>query len=285
MIFKFLGKTYNLSLWHRLLPIGIQPVVRQLAGYPGDYYEHTGGHSLEGKVALVTGGYRGIGLAIAHALHREGAKVVVTGRNEQKLAEVCRNIGSPRFTYISCDISVLSQHLDCLNKVKGIYKRDIDILVNNAGVTTDRGYRMHFEDMTDEHFRYVHNINVHGTIQMCRAFASLYQSGSILNIISNTACYPGADAYFTSKWAIYSFTQAFGHECHRQGKDIQVNGICPGPIRTDMTPGNSYIWGVSTANRRVGIPEDIGELAVILLVDSFRGCSGTIVISDGGQIL
>lgn len=285
MKFKFLGKTYNLQLWHRFLPIGLQSIVPQLEGYPGNYYNHTDGHSLEGKVALVTGGYRGIGLAIARSLHREGAKVVITGRNEQKLAEVCQSINSPRFSYISCDISILSLHLDYLNKVKEIYDQDVDVLVNNAGVTTDRSYRMSFEDMTDDHLRYVHSINVYGTIQMCRTFASLYQCGSILNIISNTACYSGADAYFTSKWAVYSFTQAFGRECHQQGKDIQVNAICPGPIRTDMTPGNSYIWGLDTANRRVGIPEDISELAVTLLVDSFRGCSGTIVVSDGGQIL
>jgi NAD(P)-dependent dehydrogenase (short-subunit alcohol dehydrogenase family) len=161
----------------------------------------------------------------------------------------------------------------------------IDILINNAGVVSDGPRRKDFLDMDDEHIKYIHGINVIGTITMCQTFYQLIQGShaKIINIISNTAFLPASNAYRTSKWSLLSYTCAL----KRLRRDnILVNGIAPGPIKTDMMwkKGKS-ILGKNIANVRIGLPEEVAELAVMLAGKRGDLISGQVFLCDGGQVL
>ena len=273
---------HKLLFIHRFIPFGIKSIVPILHNAnDADLYTVQTNGKLQGKVALITGGYRGIGLSIAKTFLREGCKVIITGRNEKKLLEVCSSFHSKNIKSIVWDIANLEICEDNFKEALPVFGR-LDILVNNAGVTTDRLHRLAFEEITDEHLHYVHDINVIGTRVMCLTFFKLFSSGSILNIISNTSTRAALDAYFTSKWAIRSFTVDFSEKC--KGTGFTVNGICPGPIRTDMTPVITMIRA-NISNRRIGLPEEIGEVASQLVYSSMRGVNGRIVECDGGQNL
>lgn len=285
MLFKWYGARYQLLFWRKLIPYGFRPFVSELEWTPKGYAPLMGGSKLEGKVALITGGHKGIGLSIAKTFLREGAKVIITGRDKARLEKVCAGMDSFNISFMEWDISKTSLCRQYFLRANSIYGK-IDILINNAGVTTDDITRKPFEKMTDDHFHYVHDINVIGTRFMCETFADVNGSGEILNVISNTALYASKDAYFLSKRAIYSFTKMFGVECLRQGRTIRVNGICPGPIKTDMTfraGGNMYRGDI--ANHRIGLPEEIAELALMVVYSSLHGMKGKVVTCDGGETL
>lgn len=286
MRFIFLGKTYNLQLWHRLLPIGLQSVVQRLEGYPADYYEHTDGHSLEGKVALVTGGYRGIGLCIAKSLLQQGAKVIITGRNRQQLRQCCERVNINRLQYIVWDISSLSSFLENFERAEQLFSQPVNILINNAGVNKWTSGYVSFEDITFDQLREMHNINLMGTVAMCREFSNRYNDGIIINMLSNRSFAWGAGAYSMSKRALYSFTKTFGEECISIGKNIRVNGICPGPTKTTMIcDENSQVKFGGTLNRRLGLPEEIAAIVVNMIQGAFLGMNGTVIVADGGEQL
>ena len=242
---------------------------------------------MNGEIALVTGGYKGIGLSIADLLLRNGAKVIITGRNENELKTVCDSFSNPNISFMKWDISETGNAAKYFSIADLIYGK-ISILVNNAGVTTKGERRLSFADMDDEHVHYVHGINSLGTRTMCTSFANIYKKGVILNIISNTSMLPAKDAYFTSKWAIRSFTEAFAKDCQNDGKRIVVCGLCPGPVKTDMTFGaNSSLYRSLIPNRRIGLPEEVAELAFrqILSATKYGVGNGQIIICDGGEIL
>jgi NAD(P)-dependent dehydrogenase (short-subunit alcohol dehydrogenase family) len=250
---------------------------------PKEYFSKTG-NSLGGKAALITGGYRGIGLAIVKSFMREGAKVVFTGRNGEKMREACNTLDTPNVSYMEWDIADTKNCAYLMEKAVDIFG-GIDILVNNAGVVSDSSGRKGFLETDDKHVKYVHDINVIGTIAMCQAFCRLVQSGNakIINIISNTAFRPAFDAYTTSKWSLLSYTYALKQVYKNR---ISVNGIAPGPVKTDMSwkRGNSILWD-NSANLRIGLPEEAAELAVMLAGKSGDLISGRVFLCDGGQVL
>lgn len=285
MRFKWKGQCYELSLKKKIIPRSLRPIVHNFYGTPAEM-PLSGGDKLKDKVALVTGGCKGIGLAIAKTFLREGAKVIITGRNEKSLEAVCSKVNSPNLVYMVWDIAQIGLCESNFGKAARIFGQ-IDILVNNAGVTTDGKKRVPFAQMNDNHFEYVNDINTIGTINMCKQFAYNFSEGRvIINIISNTGVRPAQDAYFISKWALYSFTKGFAKECEEKRIDVVVNGICPGPVKTDMSFGEkSTINRLEIPNCRMALPEEIAELTLMTVCSAMSGMNGNIIVCDGGETL
>ena len=88
------------------------------------------------------------------------------------------------------------------------------------------------------------------------------------------------------KWALYSFTKSYGQKCFNEGKNIKVNGLCPGPVKTSMTVSeNSSLLRGDIPNKRIGLPEEIAELALMIVYSSMYGMNGHIIVCDGGETL
>lgn len=281
MRFTYKGHIYKLVLRKHVIPVVIMELIPKLYEAPTDYHLTINGKKLEGKVALITGAHRGIGFHIAMRLLKEGARVIITGRNEKALKEGVMKLNSPNVGYLVWDITDTKEieHFDEAEKLFG----KIDILVNNAGVTSNTKVRYSFEEMNDEHYHYVHDINTLFTRRMCIEYSRRSRKGTILNIISNTGILPALDAYFTSKWALYSFTKAFSDELEGQGGSITINGLCPGPIMSNMTAEETF-YRKEIPNHRIGIPEEIAELAFVQIYSGINGQNGEITVCDGGQI-
>ena len=281
MKFTYKGHIYKILRKKRIIPVGIVELVPKLYDVPVESHLVINGSKLKDKVALVTGAHRGIGFSIAMRLLKEGAKVIITGRNEEALKKTVQQLATPNVAYMVWDIAggKEKEHFDEAESVFG----KIDILVNNAGVTSNTKIRYSFEDMDDAHYHYVHDINTLATRKMCLEFSNRSQTGTILNIISNTGVLPALDAYFTSKWALYSFTKAFADEMANKESSVTINGLCPGPIMSDMTPEESF-YRKEIPNHRIGIPEEIAELAFVQIFSGLNGQNGEITVCDGGQI-
>lgn len=283
MKFHFKGKLYNLAFRKKIIPWSFTRTISSMNNEPSQDRLTIKGSKLEGKVALVTGGSKGIGLAITKRLLQDGAKVIITGRNENQLSKTVRDLNSENIKSIVWDISNVKDNKKYFQMVNEMWGH-VDILINNAGVTSDRKKRLSFEDMDNDHIRFVHNINVIGTTHLCSLFASNTTSGTILNIISNTAVIPARDAYYLSKWALYSYTKAFSEEL--KVNNITINGLCPGPIKTDMTfSEGSNLYRQNIPNHRIGLPEEIAELAYVQINAGLNGQTGEITICDGGESL
>jgi NAD(P)-dependent dehydrogenase (short-subunit alcohol dehydrogenase family) len=229
---------------------------------------------LSGKRALVTGGRRGIGLAIARALHDHGAAVTVTGAREGAETEK----GFPFRRVDLCDhvaIKALSGGFDGL-----------DILVNNAGAIVRGG-----GEYEPEVFSKIIDTNLNGTYRMCQAFLSQLKvsRGCIINIVSVAAFTgsPHAPAYGAAKAGIMHLTRSLAIQWAPDG--IRVNAIAPGATRTDM---NITVQQDEVASRRVedsipmgrwGLPYEIAGAAVYLASSAASYTTGTCISVDGGN--
>jgi NAD(P)-dependent dehydrogenase (short-subunit alcohol dehydrogenase family) len=282
MDIKIKGKHYNVSFIKKFVPCSIRTNIPNFTNTTNIAYQE--GSKFLDKVVLVTGAYRGIGYSIAKAMYREGAKVIITGRNEAKLKEASVRFNKDRFQYLVWDVANTNQVDDMFDKAMSIFG-GIDILVNNAGVNANReGLIVDFEQMKPDDWHFINTINVIGTKLICEKFVHIANHGSsVLNILSNTALRPALESYFMSKWAMYSYTKALSDECKEKG--ITVNGICPGPTKTDMMwkEGKTIVW--NTKNKRLGLPEEIAELSVQVVVGGLKGLTGKIITCDGGETL
>ncbi|HOA39050.1 MAG TPA: SDR family oxidoreductase, partial [Flavihumibacter sp.] len=187
--------------------------------------------STPSRVAIVTGGASGIGLAIATKFSQNGIFTVAIGRDEAKLAKAKEILGS-NGTTIQADVADLASIPALVEKIHANYGR-IDILVNNAGINQKKP----FTEVTDEEFQRVINTNLTAVFVLSREVVKkmLAQGGgSIIHISSMAAYYglPKVIAYSASKTAIEGITRAMATELSAQG--IQVNAIAPGFIVTDM---------------------------------------------------
>ena len=244
---------------------------------------------LKGKVALVTGGSRGIGRSVSYALAHEGAVTVINCKNdnpaaEQLLTEIKSNSGTAYV--LQGDVR---EHKAVDHIIKTILDRfgRIDILVNNAGVTKDS---LLF-DMADADWRMVMDTNIGGGYNCTKAVIRpmmLQNGGRIINISSIIAERPGRgqSAYAASKGAINSFTKAMAVELAAKG--ITVNAIAPGFIMTDMSRQIPERYQNSIRKlipmKRVGDPEEIASLAVFLASDDASYITGEIINVHGGLV-
>ncbi|QIL76645.1 SDR family NAD(P)-dependent oxidoreductase [Hymenobacter sp. HDW8] len=243
--------------------------------------------SLEGKLALVTGGGTGIGLEIARCMTVAGATVIITGRRESVLQEAVAELGESAH-YLTNDVNELAT-LECLvAQIEATYG-PLDILVNNAGINMKKPAL----EVTDEDFNRIIHTNLNAVFALTRACAKRMverQSGVII-MISSMAAYYGIDrvvAYAASKSAVEGMVKVLASEFSKH--NVRVNAIAPGFIETEMsrTAMNSDPDRRDRAMRRTpmgkfGQPSDIGHAAVFMASEAARYITGASLPVDGGN--
>ncbi|MBI1342219.1 MAG: glucose 1-dehydrogenase [Terrimonas sp.] len=239
------------------------------------------------KIAIVTGGGSGIGLAITEKFIREGITTVIIGRDEKNLNRAKEKLGEHCYP-LRGDLSDLASIPELVNTIIKQFGR-IDILVNNAGIN----HKKDFTEVTDEEFQQVINTNLTAVFVMSREVTRhmlLQGSGSIIHISSMAAQYglPKVIAYSASKTAIDGMTRAMAVELSPKG--IRVNAIAPGFIVTAMTdaalnadPERKNKVFSRTPMGYMGTPDDIAEAAFFLAGDSSKYITGVVLPVDGGN--
>ena len=243
---------------------------------------------LDGRVALVTGATRGIGLGIARALAEAGARVVMSSRvPKDEVIEELKAAGLA-VDYLQADMEDAAAPARLIADAVALAGQ-LDILVNNAGVA------QHGETDTfpDEQYRRLMTINVDSVFRACRAAIGpmrdqgggvILNIGSISGYISNIP-QPQA-AYNASKAAVHMLTKSIASDYAADG--IRANAIAPGYIETDMTAGGlanpewAPVWKSMTPLPMVGSPADIGAAALYLCSDASRYVTGEVLVVDGG---
>lgn len=244
---------------------------------------------LEGKVAVITGGSSGIGLATAKHFVHEGAQVVITGRRELELKQAAALLGA-NATAIAGDVSRL-EDLDQLYAVVKEKHGHIDILFANAGAGTIAPLAA----ATEAHFDQTFDVNVKGlffTVQ--KALPLLRDGGSIIltSSVSNVLGLPAFSAYAASKAAVRSFARAWTLEL--KDRRIRVNSMSPGPIdtpalatTTGLTPEQAEQAAAQFASQipmgRRGEPEEIAAAVTFLASDESSFITGVDLAVDGGM--
>ena len=234
--------------------------------------------SLEGRTALVTGGSRGIGRAIAAALAEAGATVVIGYRSgTDEAAEVAGELGARA---VQADVS---DPEDAKRLVEDA--GDVDVLVNNAGVTRDGLLAR----MSDDDWNTVLDTNLGGTFNTCRAVIRgmmKRRTGSIVNVSSIVGVHgnPGQTNYSASKAGIIGFTKALARELGSRG--VRANVVAPGYISTrltnDLPEELQQAMLASTPLGRFGDPEDVAGAVRFLASDAAAFVTGEVLLVDGG---
>lgn len=244
-------------------------------------------YGLNGKVALVTGGSKGIGKSIAMAFAEAGAKVCINyssdegsaDRTVSKLKEI-----SGWGMAVRADVSkayAVSEMIETVIRDAGA----LHILVNNAGIIRDSLLML----MKDEDWRHVIEINLNGVYNCSKAVLRPMigeRWGRIINIISPSAIMgrPGQTNYAASKGGIYSFTKSLAHEVARLG--ITVNALSPGVIKTDLTEGLDTKLKKELIDmiplKRFGAPEEVADTACFLASEKSKYITGELISVDGG---
>ena len=244
-------------------------------------------NELDGQVALVTGGSRGIGLAIAQELARAGAKVAVLGRNGEAAKSAATSLEGSGHAGYRCDVS----DGEAAKVVVGEVEEElgpIEILVNNAGITRDNIFIRMKEEQWDE----VLAVNLKGAFNITRALTRgmmKRRSGVILNITSVVGIVGNAGQanYAASKAGLIGFTKSLARELAPRG--IRCNAIAPGFITTDMTSELPEAAAEELQSRiplgRFGSPEDVGGLVRFLAGPAARYITGQVVAVDGGMAI
>jgi len=242
---------------------------------------------LSGKVALVTGGSRGIGFATAKILSENGATVVITAKNQERLEKASSEI--PNSMAIVADIRNKDNVKNVVSKTIERFGK-IDILVNNAGIFP-KIKELH--NIDEDEWNEVLDVNLTGQFRFTKETIPYLQktSGSIINISSDAGlkAYQGfnADAYSAAKAALILLTKCWALE---YAKDkIRVNCICPGVVDTDMTkPFLKTQKDIEFMNNehpigRIGQPEEVGKAVMYFASDDASWTTGAILSVDGGE--
>ncbi|WP_019180014.1 SDR family NAD(P)-dependent oxidoreductase [Microbacterium yannicii] len=241
--------------------------------------------AFDGRVALVTGGARGIGAATVRALHGAGGDVVVADVGDARGDKLAEELGD-RVRFVHLDVTdekawdaAIASTLESFGS--------LDVLVNNAGIANAAP----IEHMTTEKWNAAIGVNLTGVFFGCRAvvpvmkaqFAESGRGGSIVNVssVDGMRGSPGVHAYTASKWGVRGLTKSLAVELGPSG--IRVNSVHPGFVRTPMTaridPENLDI-----PLGRPGTPDDIAGTIVFLASDASAFTSGAELVVDGGMI-
>lgn len=255
-------------------------------------------NQLNGKIALVTGGSRGIGRAIVEAFVAEGATVAFTYRSGQDEADAIVAASSGRAHAFQADVADEASILNLFKQVDGL--GPLDILVNNAGVILEKSLL----DMTADDFDWIMNINLRGQFlcgrEALRRMAGrgghqgvsqgVSQGGRVINVTSDLSFTGREDfsAYCASKGAVNALTKSWAKEF---APHVLVNGIAPGPIDTDMLDLEhmSPEWRIKeeqlTALKRIGKPHEVSSVAVFLAGPGGSYLTGQIIGPNGGSVM
>ena len=250
-------------------------------------YPTLDGNYLKNKTAFITGGGSGIGFAIARSFVRNGANVIIAGRNESKLIAAVEKLKKEKGNDQSVDLLVIdisdTTSIDNIlsNFVKE-YETPIDILVNNAGV----GNGDDIGKTSIEDFEYLTRINLEGTYFVSQFFLNYMREkkikGNILNIASSSSLRPANSPYIISKWGILGLTKGLAKKGIQDG--IVVNGIAPGPTATAMLKkeNSTDINAPYVPAGRYVLPEEVANLSTILVSDMGRMVIGDTLFVTGG---
>lgn len=237
---------------------------------------------LENKVVLITGGSSGIGLSIAEACLKSGAKVIIAGSTQSKIDDVLKEKMNPNLAGIVINIMDVSSLNNKVFEAASIFNGKIDVLINSAGAH----HTHQFENMPENEFDKIMNTNVKGTFFMCQKVVEHMKKngikGHILNISSSSALRPAWGPYQMSKWAIAGFTKGLAEKCQPYG--IVVNALAPGQTATPMLGiSNDDIYnGYAMAGRYI-MPQEIANLAVFMISDMGNMIVGDTFYMTGGS--
>jgi 3-hydroxybutyrate dehydrogenase len=258
---------------------------------------------LEDRSALITGGGRGIGRAVALAFAREGARVFVVARTtaevERVAAEVRAERGGACVSHSACDVADAHSVARAFDAAREFFGRGADVLVNNAGIAES----VKFAETTDEFWQRHIAVNLSGTFYCMReALPSMVERGwgRIVNVasIAGKTGAPYIAAYSASKHGVLGLTRSVALEVASKG--VTVNAVCPGYVDTDMTTralekieaktgrgaaeALAAIKRMSPQNRLV-TPEEVAAVALLLASEDGRGITGQAINVDGGTVL
>ncbi|MGW3646093.1 SDR family oxidoreductase [Streptomyces sp. NPDC000878] len=241
----------------------------------------TSPYGLDGRVALVTGGTRGIGLAVAGALVRAGAQVCVTARDPDGVARAAKTLGGIGLAGSVADPA----HLSLLTEFTLDTFGRIDIVVNNAATNQPYGPLM---DADPDKWREAFTANVEAPLRLTQCVWRAWMrehGGTVINICTEGATHvgPNIGAYGTTKAALLHLTQQLAGELAPR---VRVNSVSPGLVRTEMA---RFVWeqggdaiAAGLPLGRIGEPEDIAQAVLWLASDAAEWVTGTDLLVDGG---
>ncbi|MDQ3907209.1 MAG: SDR family oxidoreductase [Acidobacteriota bacterium] len=257
---------------------------------------------LHGKIALITGGGRGIGRAVALAFAREGASVALLARTEAEIRRAAEEIQEEcrvATMYKTCDVSDAASVSAAFEDVAYTFGEGVSILVNNAGVAESAPLVKTDDELWHRHLA----INLTGTFYCTRAALPAMIGrgwGRVINVASIAAKTGAAyiAAYAASKHGVLGLTRSVALEVATKG--VTVNAICPGYVDTDMTtralrnieektgrPAADALEAIKrmSAQQRLVTPEEVAAVALLLASDEGRGITGQAINVDGGTVL
>jgi NAD(P)-dependent dehydrogenase (short-subunit alcohol dehydrogenase family) len=256
----------------------------------------------DGKIALITGGGRGIGRAVAFAFAREGARVALVARTASEVERVAAEIADEcdvETVSATCDVSDAAAVNRAFASLAEKFGRGCDVLVNNAGVAESAPILKTDDEMWQRHLA----INLTGTFLCTRAALPRMIErgwGRIINVasIAGKTGAPYIAAYAASKHGVLGLTRSVALEVATKG--VTVNAICPGYVDTDMTtralenieaktgrPAAETLEAIKrmSPQQRLVAPEEVAALALLLASDEGRGINGQAINVDGGSVL
>ena len=228
---------------------------------------------LNGQVAVVTGGGRGIGGAVARKLAALGASTVICGRSRSSLERTAEGIvrSGGQCEAVECDVCQLAAVAALARRVQDTFGR-VDALVNNAGIG---GFGGPLHEMPPEQWDAVLNTNLRGVYYCIRAFAPMMvraRSGHIINIssLAGKNALPGGAAYAASKWGLNGLSYSVAEEL--RGHNIRVAVICPGSTSTELSPHEGKDPG------KMLQPEDVAHVVAMLVTQAPQSFSSEVIL-------
>lgn len=245
---------------------------------------------LKGKVALITGGSRGIGKGIASRLARDGAVVVIGYRADERaaeeaVAECCRESGGGQAYAVQADLTRSEEIVKLFDQVE-VFAYGLDILVNNAAIMR----RGTFANSSEELFDEIMDLNLKGTFfALQQAADRMHDGGRIVNVSSTATvlAHPSQAVYSASKAAVEQLTRVAAKAF--AGRGITVNCIAPGAVETEkisatVSPEVRQQWSKSNAFGRLALPQDIADVVGFLASSDSRWLTGQVIRVSGGAL-